>query len=194
MAEDSFNGVSRESLNSQHEGNVKDDSFCNDFVQAGKGLLDVTFESDIFEFSVTDSTAIGGANALPRSSSWFPDFSSLIEPTAVDVALHEQMAATYDDFTQNGAITVKGSIYIRTAATTFEVTINDDTQSIQRIEPIEPICKQRKDKTSAGTLRVELKSSRPKDEIHIANYFCNPKLRPVPLVRICISFDDVDIF
>ena len=190
MAEDASNGGSFESLKSQQERNFKDDSFCNDFVQAGKGLLDVTFESDIFEFSVTDSTAInnnGTNNALPRSSSWFPDFSSLIEPTAVDVALHEQMAATYDDFTQNGAITVKGSIYIRTAATTFDVTINDDIQSIQRIEPIEPICKQqRKGKTTitAGTttLRVELKSSRPKDEILIANYFCNPNLRPVPLV------------
>lgn len=179
MSAGASNGDSFESLKSQQEGSFKDDSFCNDFVQAGKGLLDVTFESDIFEFSVTDSTAIDGTNALPRSSSWFPDFSNLIEPTAVDVAIHEQLAATYDDFTYNGAISVKGSIYIRTAATTFDVTINDEAQTIQRLEPIESICKQRKD---VRTLRVELKSSLPKDEILIANFFCTPKLRPVPLV------------
>ena len=182
MSAGAFSGTPFESLKSQQESNIKDDSFCNDFVQAGKGLLDVTFESDIFEFSVTDSTAIDGTNTLPRSSSWFPDFSNIIEPTAVDVAIHEQMAATYDDFTQNGAITVKGSIYIRTAATTFDVTINDDALSIQRLEQIESICKQRKDKTKTRTLCVQLKSSLPKEEILIANYFCTPKLRPVPLV------------
>lgn len=197
MAEEILNGFSSSSdfRKSLQGGNFKDDSFCNDFVQAGRGILDVTFESDIFEFSVTDSAGTTSNNAaLPRSSSWFPDFSSLIEPTVVDVAIHEQMAATYDDFTQNGAITVKGSIYIRTAATTsFNIIIHDDIQNIQRIEPISPICQQlqhRKDKTSSATsgnttsiLRVELKSSsRPKDEILIANYFCHPKLRPVPLV------------
>jgi hypothetical protein len=163
MSGDFDNGAAFQSLKPEQEGNIKDDSFCNDFVQAGRGLLDVTFESDIFEFSVTDLTAVDGANALPRSSSWFPDFSHIVEPTAVDVAVHEQLAATYDDFTQNGAITVKGSIYIRTAATTFEVTIKDE-------------------KAKARTLHVELKSSHPKDEILIANYFCTPKLRPVPLV------------
>ena len=180
------------------DGNLNDDSFCNDFVQAGKGLLDVTFESDIFEFSVTDSTKeLDGPRhtaSFPRSSSWFPDFSNHIEPTAVDVAIHEQMAATYDDFTQNGAITVHGSIYIRTAATTLEVTIQDDEQCIQQWEPMESICrvqpqsskshhKNSSSNNSTTTLRVELKSSRPKDEIRIANYVCSPKLRPVPLVR-----------
>jgi ribosomal protein L24E len=175
-------GASFESHKSQQEDGVKDDSFCNDFVQAGKGLLDVTFESDIFEFSVTDSTAKDAANSLPRSLSWFPDFSNIIEPTTVDVAVHEQVAATYNDFTQNGAITVKGSIYIRTAATSFELMINDESQNIQQFDPIESICTQKNDKAKNKILRIELKSSLPKDEILIANYFCTPKLRPVPLV------------
>jgi hypothetical protein len=177
--------VVTEDLKETEERAVKDDSFCNDFVQASRGLLDVTFESDIFEFSVEGSTAQDGTNGLPRSSSWFPDFSNLTEPTSVDVAFHEQLAATYDDFTQDGAISVTGSIYIRTAATApFDLTINDDTESIITIEPLDTVCKQVKNKSTSRILRVELKSSRPKEEILIANYFCGPKLRPVPLVRI----------
>jgi hypothetical protein len=164
---------------------IKDDSFCGDFVQASRGLLDVTFESDIFEFPVEGSAAQDNPNGFPRSSSWFPDFTSFIEPTSIDVAIHEQLAATYDDFNQDGAVSLTGSIYVRTAnAKPFDLTINDESDSIIRVEPRAPICLQEEHKSCGRILRVELKKSRANDETLIANYFCGPKLRPVPLVSI----------
>jgi hypothetical protein len=190
MAENDF-GLSFDHFKAQDGVDTnKDDSFCNGFAEVGKGVLDVTFESDLFEFSVADSSVHEDKNDEAKSS-WFPDFSILQEDQApqqqqakVHVAIHEQLSAIYDDFSQEGSISVTGSILVKSATmTSFDLTVNDEVKYIQRIEPFETVCKLGRYSTKDRELLIKLNSLRPNEEFLVANYFCTPKLRPVPLVR-----------
>jgi hypothetical protein len=187
---DHSSGISFERFKTSKES--QENRFCNDFVQAGKDLLDVTFEGDLFEFSVEDSQDEGSLILPERKSSWFPDFSMLQEqadlapePMQVQVSLHEQLSATYDEFSQEGSISVSGTVHVKsTNATSFNLIFNDDAKCIQRIEPVESIC--RPTSTSSQEVQIELHPLHENEEVLVATYMCDSKLRPIPLVCQCI--------
>jgi hypothetical protein len=143
---DHASGVSFERFKKTKES--QGSRFCNDFVQTGKDLLEVTFESDLFEFSVEDAPADGSLILPERKSSWFPDFSILQdqddrspEPMKVHVSVHEQLSAIYDEFSQEGSISVCGTVHVKSAsAISFQLAFDDDEKFIQSIEAVESIC------------------------------------------------------
>ena len=169
----------------------QENPYCNDFLLAGKDFMDVTFESDLFEFSVDDVSPDGGPILAERKSSWFPDFSilqepenSAQEPMKVHVSVHEQLSAIYDEFSQEGSISVAGSVYVKSvSAASFQILFNDDAKCIQRITPVESIC--RPMVSNEPGLHVELHPLHSNEELLVSTYSCDSKLKPVPLVRQC---------
>jgi hypothetical protein len=180
-------GVSFERFKANKESH--ETRFCNDFVQTGKDLLEVTFESDLFEFSVEDSPPDGNLILPERKSSWFPDFSTLQdqedkspEAMKVYVSVHEQLSAIYDEFSQEGSISVSGTVHVKSAsALSFQLAFDDDEQVIQSIEAVESICGPASPKADP-LHRIELHPLHANEEVLVATYVCEPKLRPVPLV------------
>jgi len=160
--------------------NEKDDPW-KEASASSKQALDTTFDSDVFEFSATSSF---GGQEEETGSIFFPDdpFMECSPIKAwVRVAIHEQLSAMYDDFSQEGAITVTGSIHVKASeCAPFSLVLKDTTENLQRIEEQVPgVCSV----DNKRVLRVKLDSTHSLQEIPIANYFCLPKLRPVPLVR-----------
>lgn len=184
---DHASGVSFERLKGTKDS--QETRFCNDFVQTGKDLLEVTFESDLFEFSVEDAPPDGSLILPERKSSWFPDFSILQEqedpspkPMKVHVSVHEQLSAIYDEFSSEGSISVSGTVYVKAAsAISFQLTFDDSEKLLQSIEVVESICGPTKSKTDP-ILRIELHPLHANEEIMVATYTCETQLRPVPLV------------
>jgi hypothetical protein len=145
--------------------------------EASKQALDTTFDSDVFEFSATSSFE---GQEEETGSIFFPDDPFLASsPIKVRVAIHEQLSAMYDDFSQEGAITVTGSIHVKVAESVpFSLVLNDSAENVQRIEELPDVCSV----DNMRVLQVKLDPTHALEEIPIANYFCLPKLRPVPLV------------
>ena len=170
------------------ERTEKDDSFCNDFVRAGIGLLDVTFESDLFEFSVTESAADDEKPTNESRSTWFSDFTSHNQndqaPPTVHVAIHEQLSAVYDDFSQEGSISVTGSVHVTSSSSTpMNLKLYDELLAVQRVEPLAQVCKTVKHMSNNREFLIEVNALNSKEGVLIANYCCDPKVKPVPLVR-----------
>lgn len=162
----------------------KDVSFCDEF---GGGIaLDTTFESNLFEFSV-DECSLQDDHTENRSTIFSDDIFEQYQETTVQVAVHEQLSAMYDDFSQEGAITVTGSIHVKTPKVTpFTLVLRDEAHIVQRVEVFvaSEVCELLQDGAVGGDrqLRVNLHESQSNEEILIAKYFCLPTLRPVPLV------------
>lgn len=152
-----------------HQGG-KEDSFQDEFA-------DQTFvETDLFEFSAAESSF--AEDDMGKHLSEQP-----VETTTVRVAVHEQLAALYDDFAQEGAMTVTGSIHVKAAAVTpFSVLLRDKEQNVQSFEVAGVVSECKLDATGGRELIVELQESQLNHDIPIASYVCAPELRPVPLV------------
>jgi hypothetical protein len=170
----------------------KVDSFLDDFTGSGQDPAHAAFDGDVFQFPATASSPASDQHQLfhPLQFAAFPvsDPSQLEgDAPVVHVAIREQLSAMYDDFTQEGSIAVTGSICVKSAQTKrFHLVVKDEESNIQRLESI------RSQKNVLGEsgkreLRVDLKGTKPSEEVLVANYFCSPKLRPVPLVSACRS-------
>lgn len=164
------------------DGATKNESFLGDEAAGGgETLFDATLENDHFEFSVAEKSlpdAFTGAKATN-----FPDFlGQQLDPSTVYVAAHEQISAKYDDFSQEGTIAVTGSIHVRAATENpFTLVLRDNAQNIQYIEGV-GACVISQSAAGDRKLRVDLLEAQLNEDVLIANYFCAPKLRPVPLV------------
>jgi hypothetical protein len=166
----------------------KVDSFLDDFAGSGHDPAIAAFDGDVFQFPATASSPVSDQHQLFQSLQFaaFPDPSQLEGNTPiVHVSIREQLSAMYDDFTQEGSIAVTGSICVKSAQTKrFHLVVKDEESNVQRLESI------RSQKNVLGEsgkreLRVDLKGTKPNEEVLVANYFCSPKLRPVPLVSAC---------
>lgn len=123
---------------------------------------------------------------------------------AVQFILSEQVSAMYDDFSQEGAISVTGSIYMKKAIVMIQNNSNNETlcivlkdvsTNVLRLDLVESICEDISEVaydngiyTSDRVLRINLNSNNVvgDEDILIANYSCIPKVRPVPLVSFII--------
>lgn len=108
-----------------------------------------------------------------------------------DIRIHEQVSALYDDFSQDGAIAVTGTIYLQTPLQSLSLNLKN-TRYIQRIEERANLCQlspQKKHGVTTRNLKVQLqeKGMASIAEIPIANFYCVAKARPVPLVRHDVS-------
>jgi hypothetical protein len=169
----------------KHHVGGKVDSFLDDFAGSGQDPANAAFDGDVFQFPATASSPDSDQHQLFQSLQFaaFPDPSQLEGNTPiVYVAIREQLSAMYDDFTHEGSIAVTGSICVKSTQTKrFHLVVKDEESNIQRLESI------RSQKSVLGEsgkreLRVDLKGTKPLEEVLVANYFCSPKLRPVPLV------------
>lgn len=183
------------------EGNVKDifKQSEQSWSKGNSGLLDTSLEKDLFEFSATKSSL----REKPSKLNIFPEdpfdkhqtsMSSKADTTiTVQIAIHEQLSAMYDDFSQEGAIAVTGSVHVKPTKelkSSFCLVLKEVSANIQKLELKDKLCEDISDKArdnviypSDRILRITLN---PKDtdeeDVLIANYSCVTKLRPVPLV------------
>ena len=162
----------------EYFGGEKEEGVLDGFA-ADKGRVDETFDSSIFEFSVAESSLLGEITETLCLD--YPEQKP--EITAVRVSVREQISAMYDDFSQEGAITVTGSIHVKssTTLTPFRLVLRDKGQNVQRIEAL-GLCEHLHGAAGDRELLIKLQKSQSNQEFPIANYFCVPKLRPVPLV------------
>lgn len=151
--------------------------------------FDPSFASDAFSFSATFSHEESDREIFQAANSELNAFRGK-EGKQVDVRIHEQVSALYDDLSQDGSIAVTGTIYLQTALQSLRLDVKN-TQYIQRIEGRDDVCQllQRGVDVTARGLRVELpkKGMATLTEIPIASFYCVAKARPVPLVRLACS-------
>lgn len=150
--------------------------------------FDDSFDSAGYHFAATtlvSETCFDDESQLDRSM-LFPN--DPFQPSRdveeiIRVAMHEQIAAMYDDFSQDGSITVTGSIYVKaTMDVPFTLQLQDELLNLQRVEPY-PGCQLVRDDLGNRILKVELTKSKLFREVCIADFLCIANLRPVPLVR-----------
>jgi hypothetical protein len=181
------------------EGDGPDKTAWKDLSWTKNTSHETSFESTLFEFSATSGQQ---PEAFPEPV-FFPEdpfFDGKNVSThhagdnkggvsKVHVAIHEQLSAMYDDFSQEGSISVTGSLRVKPTVPvqgTFFLTLRDQQHQIHKLEPIESgVCKDVTGKTNRGgsnrVLRVTLDSS-TSEETPIATYSGVSKLRPVPVV------------
>lgn len=183
----------------QHDGDLFD-SCVDDFADNGKGKrsLNSTFDTAAFEFSVENSSFLLDLPDVSNSSvARFASFNNPVEFNeiipVVNILIQEQVSAVYDDFSQEGSVAVSGSILVRSDdAKRFSLVVNDAEHSIQRVEAL-GANEHVQDVTGGRELLVNLEDCKGSEDVSIANYFCVPKLRPVPLVRLCIAVQIVSL-
>lgn len=174
--------------------------------------LDTSMEEDNFEFSATkadleeETNRIDGDRIKRISFNTQNVASSSAKPNddvSVRVTMHEQLSAMYDDFSQEGAISVTGSIHIKPSReinSPFCLIIKEASGNVQKIEHNESCCQDISEKAydngvyqSDRVLRIQLNPKvEDEDEILVASYSCVTKLRPVPLVSF--TFRHVVVF
>jgi hypothetical protein len=154
---------------------------------ASESFQNTTIDSDNFQYSVTKQEPV-----FDKQNILFPDFESdffsLSTSSTVRVAIQEQLSAMYDDFSQEGSITVTGSVHIlpTTNATSspLNLLIKDSDDCIQRVEDASENCQTNDSGNGTFTLRVNCSDLSSQQETRLVNYFCAPKLRPVPIVSV----------
>jgi hypothetical protein len=182
----------------------------------GEKILNVTLDSDIFDFSVGQASSLLSPD-LETQSFLFP--SDPIWGTIKDeddeegegvrfirVAIHEQLSAVYDDVSKEPVCHVRGSIHIKPTSSSisgsdppdpFCLVVRDLLDNIAHLETNSLLCTNVSDSANRTSLhksdrilRVWVPSdSNPEDEISIATYVCTSKLRPVPMVCTTHSID-----
>jgi len=181
----SFELFEQQQKTDNHEHQLKDTSFATN-----ETSFDTSFDSAGFEFSAEPSTLfpdddIDGALLFPADP-----FQADRQVDVVHVALHEQISALYDDFSQEGSVTVTGSIHV-IMATNQPVTLRliDETQQLQRVEQLDDsVCRMLRDDEGNRSLRVQLDQAKLFSQVHLADFVCVAALRPVPLVSEKLSF------
>jgi hypothetical protein len=150
-----------------------------------------SFDSVPFDFSTDQSTARATEHAFRSLVTNEPNASST---PLVKVYIHEQLAARYDDVSNEGEMSIEGTIYVQAmgpSSAPFCIVLRDLLGQIDRIEEQEDVCCDITDRVSSRglhlsdrILRISLNSSTasPFRETIVLKYFCIPTLRPVPLV------------
>jgi len=172
--------------------------------------FDTSFDSLGFAFSAAIATTVVNDDedddpTLDRSM-LFPEDPFFSEPgatsttphqvDAVRVSLQEQVSALYDDFSQEGSVTVSGEIHVK-AASTDPITLKliDKGNNLQRVQLLDQhdhstadtssngvSCQLVRDDDGVRILRVQLDKAKLFRDVHVADYFATTTLRPVPLV------------
>ncbi|GAX19924.1 hypothetical protein FisN_1Lh607 [Fistulifera solaris] len=155
------------------------------------GRPESSFNNDPFHLSADQSTARATERAYRSLVTNEPNASST---PLVKVYSHEQLAAQYDDVSNEGEISIEGTIYVQAmgpSSTPFCIVLRDLLGQIDRIEERVDVCCDITDRVSSRglhssdrILRISLNSSpaSPFRETIVLKYFCIPTLRPVPLL------------
>jgi hypothetical protein len=146
--------------------------------------FDTNADSHFFAFS---PTTVNNDETTDEDDAFCFFEDDVFQEKSIPLAIHEEVSAMYDDFSPSqGGISVRGSIALKNIhhnkihlQKKFRLVWKGSVQNIQRIEPVSDICQIEED----GRISVQLKADQSEDEIVLANYFCIPELRPVPLVR-----------
>jgi hypothetical protein len=172
------------------------DSFLEEFAGGGEqDLLNTTFESEVFQFPVTDSSLLPSNDPSTVSQSLqfavFPEGNDQPQNSTpiVHVNVCEQLSAMYDDLSQEGTVLVTGSICVQSTekGKRFKLILEDDALNVQRIESTHAAKSDSRSTRTSREILVDLQNAKSSDEVLIAKYFCSHKLRPVPLVRVYSS-------
>ena len=174
----------------------------------GRDAMNVTFETDIFDFDAEDNKSTFGKQPsdFESVSLFFPNDpmwdgadgekeEKEREKPIVQVAIHEQLSAVYDDVSKEPSCQVDGSIVVKSSSQSpttepFCLIIRDLLDRIEGLE-LKNICtdisREAADRTDLHRSDKVLKILAPPvsqldTEIPVATYTCTPKLRPVPMV------------
>jgi len=118
----------------------------------------------------------------------------------IQVAVHEQLSALYDDVSSEPSFHVDGSIFVKAksqlAGAPFCITVRDLMGNLEEITSLDESTQEISDEISRQglhrsdrVLRVLFpqedtsRGDRSNAGVRIASYTCSPTLRPVPLVR-----------
>jgi hypothetical protein len=167
----------------------------DDFVQGNDawGGPESSFDNVPFDFSADPSTA---REAEQESHSFVSKVTNVSSPVTslVKVYIHEQLAAQYDDVSNEGEMSIEGTIYVQAmgrSSTPFCIVLRDLLGQIDHVEEQVDVCYNVTDRVSFQglhrsdrILRITLNTSTasPFRETIVLKYFCIPTLRPVPLV------------
>lgn len=152
-----------------------------------------SFDNDPFDFSAVQFNT----RITERDPHFFSNLSNAAPQTTpiVKVYVHEQLAALYDDVSNESAVGIEGTVYVQAmgrSSTPFCIVVRDLLEQIERIEEQADVCYNITDRVSLKglhhadrVLRITLNSSStsPFRETIVLKYVCVPTLRPVPLVR-----------
>lgn len=148
-------------------------------------------QSDMFQFSVKSSPSSlndqhpfhdNGHDMFPSPpTNSTPD---RIEPTAIHVALHEQLTTRYEGNNNIAVSHVEGSIHVRAPrGSPFTLAITDANGHIEILQEDPTFCIRRRTNVPNPTilLTVALPSDSAK-KLRIASYLCTNVVRPIPFL------------
>ena len=173
----------------------------------GENALNVTFETvetDVFEFSTEESSLQNDGNSpedvefsLFRGTGRMADrsrASPAMGSPVVQVALHELLAATYDDVSEEPNFQLEGTVHVRALSDLsrhpFCLVLHDLHGHLDVLEDRATVAKDVSQQIARNglhqgdrVLRISLPSSATRKDVQVARYICNNHVRPVPLVR-----------
>lgn len=141
--------------------------------------------ADLFDFSVSSQ----GREPQPQSPTFPTDPIWTAESSAVQVVIHEQMSAFYDDLSADPACQIEGWISVRPQQKApFCLVLRDLMTHVDKVEIQSPFCQDISVKTSRKGLHpadrvLRVTPEVAQERVSIASYRCVSRLRPVPLVR-----------
>jgi hypothetical protein len=151
--------------------------------------LDTSFEGDMFEFSAAKSNPDSKDQTTVRKNVLFPadpfvkeqQQQNVEEKGAVSVqfAISEQVSAMYDDFSQEGAISVTGSIHMKPTEkikSTICLVLKEVSTNVLRLDHVESTCEDISEvayenglNPSDKVLRINIKPNVDEDRWYVQN-------------------------
>ena len=183
----------------------------NSPTRTSRASEETSFDSRAFAFSVTKQEP----NKQQQQHEQQPNqhdtdelFSPPLSDTApsitsadndIQIIIQERLSAMYDDFSQEGAVTVTGSVHVALPSTNkphkqqqqqqeqvpYRLVLQDNAHRIHRVQEQKEVCKRRANANGQRVFEILSSSSSETstDPTLVLHYFCVPKLKPVPLVR-----------
>jgi hypothetical protein len=117
-----------------------------------------------------------------------------LEPgeTTVRVAIREQFSTVYDDAGSPPSCFLEGSVFVQPSPlaledkTSFCVVVQDPLGNIDQLEEVYTVSSDITSETDRDEKQTVFRVTLPQNsllEVPVASYTCNPKMRPIPMVR-----------